>query len=390
MSVLYLIGFIQALFVSSLILLKKGKRLADYVLAFYILVMGFFLIFIYAGQTGYYLENPLIVTLDILYWVWIGPALYLYIDLITSDANRFKVIHLIHLIPTLIVFAGFGGYFLDDSVVYFEAYQSDSWLFNMATYVWYYNSPIYYLICIFKLRHHKLRVKTYYSTTRDVDLKWLSYLVHGFAAFLIMGLLLGLLYTYFSIELPFGSMHYTWLVMVVYIFGMGYFGFFQRGVFFDTAASVYAAGLTDQKTGGEFEPRQQILKTAYLKSGLGEEESGDIVKRLTSVMENKKPYIQFELNLRDLAEIVQTTPHKLSQVINERLQCNFFEFVNNYRLEAVKIALAKPENDDYTILAIAYDCGFSSKSAFYTIFKKKTGMTPSAYRAYLHSKQMAS
>ncbi len=384
MSVLYLIGLIQSLFVSSLILTKKRKRLSDLVLAFYILVMGFFLGFMYAIESGFYMQNPLIIILDILYWVWIGPALYIYIDLITSNENKFKPVQLLHLIPTVIVLAGFSGFFFDDSIEYFEQYKSNSLLFKIATYVWYYNSPVYCILCIIKLYKHKSRVKSYYSYTKNVDLKWLYYLANGFAAFLIVGLLSGLLKTYFNIELPFGIMNYTWLVMVLYIFGMGYFGYFQREVF-----SPSERGIRKPNVLGI--PRTLKVKNfQYIKSGLDGVESREILNRLSAIMEKEKPYINCEINLRELAEIVQTTPHKLSQVINEQMKFNFFEFVNNYRVEEVKRALSNPSNNRLKIMAIAYDCGFSSKSAFYTIFKKKTSMTPTAYRENLLVDQIAS
>jgi AraC-like DNA-binding protein len=297
---------------------------------------------------------------------------------------------LIHLIPTAIVFIGFGGFFFDDTVSHFEEYQSESFLFNFAMYVWYYNSPVYYIICLFKLRKHKKNVREYYSYTKNVDLKWLNYLVHGFAAFLIFGLLTGLMWVYLGIELPFGNRHYTWLVMVLYIFGMGYFGYFQKGVSTNTSENNTAENSFVAKPELNLVNEVKNTNLQYLRSGLSKEDSIEILDRLTTIMEIEKPFTNFELNLRELANIVQTTPHKLSQVINEQLNYNFFEFVNNYRIEEVKKALINSEYSDLKIMAIAYDCGFSSKSAFYTIFKKKTSKTPTAYREELIAEKIIS
>ena len=97
-------------------------------------------------------------------------------------------------------------------------------------------------------------------------------------------------------------------------------------------------------------------------------------------MEINKPYLETELNLVGLAEKINTTPHKLSQVINEKLNLNFYDFVNNYRIEEVKEALSNPENWNLKIISIAWDCGFNSKSVFYNTFKKFTKQTPSQYR----------
>ncbi len=69
----------------------------------------------------------------------------------------------------------------------------------------------------------------------------------------------------------------------------------------------------------------------------------------------------------------------LSQVINEQLGMTFFDYVNSYRVEEVKARLSSPDVKNFTLLGIAYDSGFNSKSSFNSIFKKFTGLTPSQF-----------
>ena len=71
------------------------------------------------------------------------------------------------------------------------------------------------------------------------------------------------------------------------------------------------------------------------------------------------------------------SPSYVSQTLNERLGLNFFDFINQYRVEAAKVALA---STDQTVLDIAMQVGSNAKSSFYTAFKKVTGVTPSQYR----------
>ncbi len=81
-----------------------------------------------------------------------------------------------------------------------------------------------------------------------------------------------------------------------------------------------------------------------------------------------------------LAEMLSISPHNLSEVINTRLHQNFFDFVNEYRLEQAKREPANSDKTHIKILAITYDAGFNSKSSFYSLFKKHTGLTPSEFR----------
>ncbi len=102
-------------------------------------------------------------------------------------------------------------------------------------------------------------------------------------------------------------------------------------------------------------------------------------KELTSLMEVKQPYLDPFLTLRDLAEMMGIPANQLSQLLNEGFDQNFSEFVNTYRLEQFKSEIRKPEKQQFTLLAIAFECGFNSKTVFNSFFKKTMGITPSKY-----------
>jgi adenylate cyclase len=102
-------------------------------------------------------------------------------------------------------------------------------------------------------------------------------------------------------------------------------------------------------------------------------------QQLTSLMDNEKPYLDPDLSLRNLADMMEIPPNQLSQLLNEGFDQNFSEYINNYRLEAFKEKAADPDYQHLTILALAYDSGFNSKTVFNTFFKKVMGMTPSKY-----------
>lgn len=383
MNALYLIGFVQAMFFLVLIFSKKKIVLKDIVLASYIFILGTNLLFIYWDQTGFHDKYPLIIILDLAYWTLLGPLLYLYIDIVTFNKPKLQFKYLIHLLPLVFVMIAFSGYFQNYESKSFFTYYENKLLFKLGYIVWMYNSPLYYIILIFKLSKHKKRIKSYYASPKDVDLIWLRYLVHGFAVFLFFLLARGYILEYFKWESFINSYHFNWLVMVIYIFGIGYFGNKQRGIFIEPEIMIQhqEANTTNIKEDLKYSLRvRPSRKNQYLKSGLTDDEAIHIQKKLVDYMENEKPYLDYDLTLPKLASILDTTPHKLSQVINEKYNSNFFEFVNKYRVKDVKKLLKDPSKSDVKVMALAYDCGFNSKSAFYTVFKKDTSLTPSEYR----------
>ena len=96
-------------------------------------------------------------------------------------------------------------------------------------------------------------------------------------------------------------------------------------------------------------------------------------------MENEKLYLDNNLSLKQLSEKLDIHPNYLSQIINERLNKNFYDFVNEYRVNEFKKITLLPKNKNFTLLSLAYDCGFNSKSSFNNVFKKFTKQTPSEF-----------
>jgi len=119
--------------------------------------------------------------------------------------------------------------------------------------------------------------------------------------------------------------------------------------------------------------------TKYQKSGLKEDDAQRYLAILRSHMEEEKPYLDSSLGLKHLAGQIELSTNQLSQLLNEQLSQNFYDFVNSYRLEEFKVRVKDEKNRNFTLLYLAYDCGFNSKTTFNTFFKKSTGKTPSEY-----------
>ena len=118
----------------------------------------------------------------------------------------------------------------------------------------------------------------------------------------------------------------------------------------------------------------------YQNSGLSPEDKAHILATIKTHFRKTKPYLHPDFNLDRLAKQVALPKHHISQVLNEEVQQNFFQFVNSHRVQAVCDAfLQYKDREDPNVLEIAFRSGFKSKSSFNQNFKKITGMTPTAY-----------
>ena len=112
------------------------------------------------------------------------------------------------------------------------------------------------------------------------------------------------------------------------------------------------------------------------KSLMPEEQVARGIASLKRLMDEEKKFLDSSLTLREVAEMLQLHPNKLSWLLNDRLGMNFNDYVNSHRLAAFQQKALDPANGNFTLLGLAFDSGFNSKSAFNDYFKKKTGMTP--------------
>jgi len=97
-------------------------------------------------------------------------------------------------------------------------------------------------------------------------------------------------------------------------------------------------------------------------------------------MQQNQPYLNNDLKLPILAKEVGLLPHQLSQIINQKARIKYTDYINQYRITEAQERLRNPKYEQLTIMAIAYDVGFNTKSAFYTAFKKQVHASPSQYR----------
>lgn len=125
---------------------------------------------------------------------------------------------------------------------------------------------------------------------------------------------------------------------------------------------------------------QDQKNVKYEKTGLSETFSLELKSKLEHLMDTEKLYLQHEIKLDTIADLLNISRHHASQVINENFNMSFYDFINAYRIEEAKNKLCSGfEDSSESISDIAYQCGFNNRVSFYKAFKKITHITPKEF-----------
>jgi len=203
----------------------------------------------------------------------------------------------------------------------------------------------------------KQNIKKQYSNINQKDFFWVRNFVLCFSVAIVLDILmiaLSVLFNLNAAELGYATV----LALVTAMFYLGYYGLTQSTIFLPDF-------MTNER---KFQNSNMATDLHHLK------------EKFEQVIRTEKPYLTQALTLRTLANIANIPERKLSIIINDEMQTTFYDLINKYRIEKAKKKLTSNEFDKYSITGIAETCGFNSKSSFYRIFKKETGLTPTQYK----------
>jgi AraC-like DNA-binding protein len=382
MEVVFLIGVIQSIFLAALVIVKKNKMLADKILAVWLLFMGLHLFSYYMEVIGLNNKYPETVIFTACFPMLQGAFTFIYVVVITSQRQKFNPLYLLHTIFYVVFTIAFviiatthDSLSVGDLIIEVVSGRMNDPILTAGGFFNIFLGPIYMGLSLYKLRKHSQRICCDFSYTEKIDLKWLWYVVWIMAAVWVVVVLMNLLGGFIHVIPRRLSNNIIFTSLTIAIFFYGFFGIKQQIIYSQQTREIDENSTDDE----DFSEQRESSNNRYKKSGLKKEESEEYLRQLLAYMENDKPYLDGKLSLKQVAEKLDISTNYLSQVINENLQKNFFDFVNEYRVDLVKEKIGDTSNKNYTLLAIAYDCGFNSKSSFNSIFKRFTGSTPSQY-----------
>ena len=234
----------------------------------------------------------------------------------------------------------------------------------------------YMLMTLFLIRRYTENIKENYSTIDAINLNWLKNITFMAMAVWMVVFIEEVLALFYP-NLLGGNSQLIAMLTAVFVYALGYMGLSKSEIFSQKIIPDWER--SDPEIGSANLERDDTRRK-YQKSGLSADRAKNIGNDLQTLMKQEKPYMKSDLTLTQLAESLRVSAHNLSEVINIHMRQNFFDFINQYRVEQVKKDLADSQKQHFTFLALALEAGFNSKSSFNAIFKKHVGMTPSEYR----------
>ncbi|MBZ4035562.1 helix-turn-helix domain-containing protein [Flavobacterium sp. 17A] len=363
---LYLTGIIITFFLVVILSSKKNKSDADKILALWLFFTGFHLFLYYLHYKNDFASFPFLLGLELPMPLLQGPFLYLYTSALTNQ-NQNKKYNLLHFLPFVIAILFLMPFFSLSFEEKLKVFQNEGKGYENLILILYsailLSGIVYALLSLQKLSKHRKNISDQFSFNEKINLRWLQYLILGSSIIWIVVI--------------FYEDEYIFSFVVFYLMFIGYFGIKQVGIFTNQSVNENAFLTISANENIEIETVSEKVK--YEKSGLSNTELQSIHQKLNEIMTNEKLYKNPDLTLTELSQKLNVHPNVLSQVINSAEGTNFYDYINSQRVEEFQKLILLPENQKFTLLSVAFECGFNSKTAFNRNFKKVTGLSPSEY-----------
>lgn len=363
------LAIVQGILLSLLLFFKKENRHANRVLSVAILILSLDILSIYLTQMKIYEKYPSLFGFNVGYPFIYGPIFYIYTLLVTRKEEKFRPKLLLHFIPFVVVYLYASPFYLlsyDEKLVRIKEFMTIvQWDMEIISVFKPIHGILYTWLSLSIISDFSEKLKVSFSNIDKKKIDWLKYLIMStmivwvvVAIVILTGLVLGYQDIFYDVII------YFFVSILIYAIGYG--------------ALNHAEALNQTEL--EIVAMEEEVKDKYEKSNLRDEDIIKLKDDLLEILRTKKVYLKNDLTLSDLSAELGITNHNLSEVISKAFNKNFYDLINEHRVEEFKELVKNPDYSHYSLLAVAFESGFSSKSSFNTIFKKLTEITPSEYR----------
>ena len=350
------------LLAAALLISKRGRRVSNRMLALFCIIQStcVFNSIIWRYYDWFYANAPYLFYLFKSFVILVGPALYLYTRSMTRLQFRLSRRDWFNLLPFLIHFSFYFVRFHRFGIAMKRHLLSENLVqtavqARIMDNLFFITLIVYGVLIVIELVRYANRLKQCYAFPPVWRLGWPVLLLGGFVLVWVIEI-----FEYYRIWIMGGSSLF---------FQMAHLFVFILATAMVFKALVWPDSLTELKW----------VESKY-KYILSPKQKKAYLAALKTSMIEKQPYLEPRLTLTDLSKVSDIPPRHLSQILNDELSQNFYDFINSFRVRMVQAYMMDPEKSRKTILEMLYEAGFNSKTAFNTAFKKQTGMTPSDFK----------
>jgi AraC-like DNA-binding protein len=372
-KILYSAAALQGVLLAVLLFNTKINQPANRILSVLVFLLSFHLILVGFDNRDFFMAFPHLSRISwiigSLYW----PLIFLVIQYLTRTqfTQQWKnvllflpfIFFLVQMIPYYMLSAEVKRTFITD---FEKSSQEDFGWLNQTMSVLH---IIFQGLCLLYYYHVEKRMKDEYSDIESVRIKWLE----NFLLLMFMVTILAVVSFFgrtfnWSVLSHFYNFHFIGVALMFYWLS---YNALTRPVLFGISQDLN----TDKKESSEV--TDSIEK--YTKSGLDTDKSQGVFDTIRNTIASEKLYCKNNLTLSDISERTGIPRHHISQSISVHFDGNFFDLINDFRIKEFKRLAHDPAKRNLSLLGLAQEAGFNSKASFYSIFKKRTGMTPSNY-----------
>jgi AraC-like DNA-binding protein len=340
----------SSFFATGLLWFSTQNKQSNRFLALLIFTIALWLIDHFLRIADIYGQNANLYFLPIFYSFAFGPLIYFYVKSLVNQSFIFQKKDYLHFIPVLFQ----AGLYLFLTT---KDYNFKNWYWlNIHQWITYkiefdgtfISMLIYLILSIRLLRNYQIYVVNNFSETSKIRLNWLKIILIILVVLCLQWLIEIILRDFFNLYF-----NYDYSIQILGIMAL-----------------VLAVGGIRQANLSEVNFEEEVIQKTHIQV------DNQILKQIKSGMDIQKLYLNPTLTLAEFAKEIKLNPKIVSQQINTGLRKSFNDFVNEYRVEEVKKRLNSADLERLTILGIAYESGFNSKTTFNRIFKEFTGVAP--------------
>lgn len=356
---------------------KKGRKTSNRILAAFLFFSALpiieYILWRFRDSISPHFPNVFYIG-SMFVFLW-GPLIYLYTKSLILSGFTFKRRDFWHFVPFLL----FVLYMIFDYHILSTDLKREIMAGHGALGIWekrlsygflHIQILLYLILSLKALKNYRKRIKNIHSAIERIKLTWLNFILLGFICMWSVDLayfvLWGTKYSHLGEVLDYISLSITFVFACIIVY---------KGLNYPEILTVEAFNSYNRK---------------YERSSLTAADKERFLKKLLRYMEEEKPYLEPSVSLNTLARKIGMSYRDLSQIINECLGQNFFDFINKYRIEESKFFLSDVSGDKKNILEILFDVGFNSKATFNRAFKKHEGVSPSKFRNFHRGKSASS